>query len=55
MALAVLPVKAARELRAVVRPLDELYLASSIPVPETAHIRDLLTMGEDRATRRHPR
>ncbi|WP_406638774.1 hypothetical protein [Amycolatopsis sp. WGS_07] len=37
-----LPRKAARELRAQVRPLDERYLARSIPAPEVAHLRALL-------------
>jgi len=41
-ALHVLPAKAARELLALVRPLDELYLSRSIPDPDHAHIRDLL-------------
>ncbi|MDX8143104.1 hypothetical protein SK854_13335 [Lentzea sp. BCCO 10_0061] len=41
-ALRVLPGRSARELRALVRPLDELYLARSLPVPEHAHIRALL-------------
>ncbi|MEU3647739.1 hypothetical protein AB0E59_30435 [Lentzea sp. NPDC034063] len=40
--LRALPAKPARELRALVRPLDELYLARSLPVPEHAHIRALL-------------
>jgi len=40
-ALYALPTKAARELHALVRPLDEVYLSRSIPDPETAHIRDL--------------
>ena len=40
--LRVLPTRPARELRALVRPLDELYLARSLPVPEHAHIRELL-------------
>jgi hypothetical protein len=44
MALRTLPTKAARELHALIRPLDELYLARSIPEPDTAHIRDLLTI-----------
>jgi hypothetical protein len=43
-ALHALPTKAARELRALLRPLDEIYLARSIPTPETAHIRDLLAI-----------
>jgi hypothetical protein len=43
-ALHVLPIKAARELRALIRPLDEIYLARSIPEPDTAHIRELLTI-----------
>ncbi|HET9143079.1 hypothetical protein, partial [Actinophytocola sp.] len=38
-----LPAKAARELSALIRPLDELYLARSIPDPASARIRDLLT------------
>ncbi|MCO1659820.1 hypothetical protein [Pseudonocardia humida] len=42
-ALHALPVAAARELRALVRPLDETFLARSLPTPRTAHIRDLLT------------
>lgn len=42
MALIALPAKAARELRALVRPLDELYLARSIPSPEHAELRGLL-------------
>ncbi|MGW6446601.1 hypothetical protein [Lentzea sp. NPDC055074] len=37
-----LPAKAARELRALVRPLDELYLTRSIPSPDTAFLRELL-------------
>jgi hypothetical protein len=41
-ALIALPTRAARELRALVRPLDDLYLARSIPNPEHAHLRDLL-------------
>ncbi|WP_086668443.1 hypothetical protein [Lentzea kentuckyensis] len=41
-ALLALPAKAARELRALVRPLDDLYLARSIPHPEHAHLRGLL-------------
>ena len=40
--LRALPAKPARELRALVRLLDELYLARSLPVPEHAHIRALL-------------
>ncbi|HEX6357615.1 hypothetical protein [Actinophytocola sp.] len=42
-ALHALPTEAARELRALVQPLDDLYLTRSIPTPETAHIRRLLT------------
>lgn len=42
MALAALPGKAARELRTLLEPLDELYLTRSLPVPEHAHIRELL-------------
>lgn len=43
-ALHALPTKAARELRALVQPLDETYLARSIPHPDSAHLRDLLTI-----------
>ena len=43
MALHVLPAKAARELRAIVRPLDEHYLSRTTLDPDHAHIRDLLT------------
>ncbi|MGO1050133.1 hypothetical protein [Crossiella sp. CA198] len=42
LALRVLPVKAARELRALVRPLDQWYLDRSYPEPDTNHIRYLL-------------
>lgn len=49
MALHALPAKAARELRALIRPLDELYLARTIPGQDTAHIRDLLTITPARA------
>ncbi|MDX8031108.1 hypothetical protein SK803_12845 [Lentzea sp. BCCO 10_0856] len=41
-ALSMLPAKAVRELRALVRPLDELYLARSIPSPDQAYLRGLL-------------
>ena len=41
-ALIALPARAARELRALVRPLDDLYLARSIPSPEHAELRGLL-------------
>ena len=41
-ALIALPARAARELRALVRPLDDLYLARSIPSPEHADLRGLL-------------
>ena len=41
-ALHVLPVKAARELRALVRPLDDLYLTRTIPGPANASVRELL-------------
>ena len=41
-ALHALPTKAARELRALVQPLDDLYLAHSLPERATAHIRALL-------------
>lgn len=41
-ALKRLPLKASRELYAQVRPLDELYLARSIPAPDVAHLRALL-------------
>ncbi|WP_093592445.1 hypothetical protein [Lentzea waywayandensis] len=37
-----LPAKAARELRALVRPLDELYLTRAIPAPGNASLRELL-------------
>jgi hypothetical protein len=43
-ALHALPTTAARELRALIRPLDEIYLARSIPEPDTMHIRELLTI-----------
>ncbi|MFE0026840.1 hypothetical protein [Amycolatopsis sp. NPDC059021] len=43
LALFALPVRAARELRALVEPLDEVYLSRSIPLPATAYIRALLT------------
>jgi hypothetical protein len=43
-ALHALPSKAARELRALILPLDELYLARSTLDPDTVHIRDLLTV-----------
>jgi hypothetical protein len=49
MALHALPAKAARELRALIRPLDELYLARRLPDPNTAHIPDLLTITLPRA------
>lgn len=42
VALRALPTAAARELRAVVQPLDDTYLARATPTLETAHIRDLL-------------
>jgi hypothetical protein len=42
VALLALPVRAARELRALVAPLDDTYLARATPTPETAWIRDLL-------------
>lgn len=42
-ALHALPTRAARELRALVHPLDETYLARSIPTPGSAPIRGLLT------------
>jgi hypothetical protein len=55
MALYALPTKAARELRALLRPLDERYLARSIPDSSTAHIRDLLTITPARThIRRRP-
>lgn len=41
-ALIALPAKAARELRALVRPLDDRYLARSIPSPEHAELRGLI-------------
>ncbi|WP_158888066.1 hypothetical protein [Amycolatopsis anabasis] len=44
LALHALPTKATRELRALVQPLDEIYLSRSIPTPETEHIRGLLTI-----------
>lgn len=44
MTLFALPTKAARELRAVIRPLDEHYLARALPDPDTAHILYLLTI-----------
>ncbi|GAA2805591.1 hypothetical protein GCM10010452_37950 [Crossiella cryophila] len=44
LALHVLPTRAARELRALIRPLDERYLSRSVPAPETSHIRYLLTV-----------
>jgi hypothetical protein len=53
MALDALPTKAANELRALIRPLDEIYLSRSIPNPDTTHIRDLLTITPAR-TRFHP-
>jgi hypothetical protein len=53
-ALHALPAKAARELRALIRPLDELYLARSIPDPDTAYIRDLLTITPARTRFRPP-
>ncbi|MFS8096241.1 hypothetical protein LFM09_03790 [Lentzea alba] len=42
LALMSLPAKAARELRALVRPLDELFLARSIPSPGHAYLRGLV-------------
>ena len=41
-ALHELPTNAARELRALIRPLDELYLARSIPEPSTDFVRSLI-------------
>jgi len=38
-ALHALPIRAARELRARVKPLDEVYLARTVPSPETDHVR----------------
>ncbi|HEX5497464.1 MAG TPA: hypothetical protein VFX70_23135 [Mycobacteriales bacterium] len=49
VALYALPPRAARELRALIQPLDERYLAHSIPDPGTAHIRDMLTITPTRA------
>ncbi|MFE0308808.1 hypothetical protein [Amycolatopsis sp. NPDC058986] len=43
LALFALPAKASRELRALVEPLDEVYLSRSIPQPEMAYLRTLLT------------
>jgi hypothetical protein len=48
MALHALPTKAARELRALIQPLDETYLRRSIPTQRTAHIRALLTIAPPR-------
>lgn len=45
-ALTAMPRKAARELRTLLEPLDERYLARSLPVPEHAHIRELLLVEE---------
>ncbi|GLZ41594.1 hypothetical protein [Actinokineospora sp. NBRC 105648] len=42
VALHTLPTKAARELRALVLPLDETYLARATPTPEAAQLRTLL-------------
>jgi hypothetical protein len=44
LTLHALPPKAARELRAIVRPLDETYLARAIPTPDNVWIRNLLTV-----------
>lgn len=41
-ALHELPANAARELRALIRPLDEIYLARSIPEPSTDLVRSLI-------------
>jgi hypothetical protein len=42
LALHALPTRAARELCALVKPLDEIFLARGVPDPETEHIRMLL-------------
>lgn len=47
LALCALPLGAARELRALVRPLDERYLARVDPDPDTADIHALITCGYD--------
>lgn len=44
MALHALPTNAARELRALVQPLDEIFLSRSVPEPGTAYLHDLLTI-----------
>ncbi len=47
-ALHALPTTAARELRTLVQPLDETYLARALPDPKTAHIREMLTIAPSR-------
>jgi hypothetical protein len=49
-ALRALPTSAAGELRALLQPLDERYLARATAGPETSHVRDLIT---DTAGRAH--
>nr|BFE99735.1 hypothetical protein GCM10020241_14110 [Streptoalloteichus tenebrarius] len=42
--LLALPRGAARELRALLRPLDEISLARSVPTRETTHLREILAV-----------
>ncbi|WP_285644928.1 hypothetical protein [Lentzea sp. NBRC 102530] len=44
LALHTLPAKAARELFHRIRPLDELYLARSVPTYDNAELRAMLTV-----------
>jgi hypothetical protein len=53
IALYALPTSAARELRALIEPLDRLYLSRTIPEPSTAWIRDLLTINPPRTRPNH--